>query len=529
LETKAVIVLPDWPKFKALTKELELIKQIPKGEKVFMRTSPTGTYVPSDLLPSLWPVNFWLIDASTPVVSPPLITTVNNSKPSIVETESELRTAIEAANEYLPEAAALTIMNPYEAAALMRFTASVSHNGVTSQADALIDTAASLNFVSKDFVISNGFYKGCKTVLKLSIRVASEQRISTTKLFCPTTFTIDGHDFTDLQFRVLPHFKGSDIILGLPALKKLEVSIHPSLDSFTVGDFTVQCNRESRKISCLIVDTDKMNQIITKQARNKKDPVDVFLISLHFAEELATVKSDFGEQFDRQLKHLITEFADVTEEPQGLPPHRGHLDHKVKLTGYPPRQRRNRLSLPEYEELKRQCTQLFKEGKVRISKSPYAAPIVMVRKSDGSIRVCIDYRAINERTVKDSFPLPRIDDLIDQLRDAACITHLDLRSAYNQVRMSDDGPSDDSIAATTFQGLTPNGSPCLLEMLVMGFGLCNAPATFTRLMTHVLDPFIHKFVIVYLDDICIYSKTPEEHLDHIRQVLTALRNNKLFI
>jgi len=81
-----------------------------------------------------------------------------------------------------------------------------------------------------------------------------------------------------------------------------------------------------------------------------------------------------------------------------------------------------------------------------------------------------------------------------------------LRSAYNQVRKSDDGPTDDSIVATTFQGLTPNGAPCLLEMLVIGFGLCNAPATFTRLMSHVSDPFIHLFVIVYLDDMCIYSK-----------------------
>ncbi len=80
-----------------------------------------------------------------------------------------------------------------------------------------------------------------------------------------------------------------------------------------------------------------MNQIIVKQARNKKNPCDVFLISLHFTEDLATVQSDFGEQFDQQLKQLITEFADVTEEPQGLPPHREHLDHKVKLTGYSPR------------------------------------------------------------------------------------------------------------------------------------------------------------------------------------------------
>jgi hypothetical protein len=131
----------------------------------------------------------------------------------------------------------------------------------------------------------------------------------------------------------------------------------------------------------------------------------------------------------------------------------------------------------------------------------------MVRRSDGSIRVCIDYCAINERPVKDSFPLPRIDDLIDKLREVNCITHLDLRSVYNQVIISDDGPTDDSIAATQFQGLTPNGAPCLLEMSVMGFGLCNAPATFTRLMTHVLDTFIHLFVIVYLDDMCIYSKS----------------------
>ncbi len=141
-----------------------------------------------------------------------------------------------------------------------------------------------------------------------------------------------------------------------------------------------------------------MNQIIAKRACNNKDPVDVFLISLHFDEELANVKSDFGEQFDQQLKHLITEFADITEEPQGLPPHRGYLDHKVKLTGYPPRQRRNRLSLLKYKELKRQCTKLFKEGNVRVSSSPYAAPIVMVRKSDGSIKLLLTIvRLMNAR------------------------------------------------------------------------------------------------------------------------------------
>jgi hypothetical protein len=295
LETRVVIVLPDWTKFKALTKELKLIKQLPKGEKVFMRTSPTCTSDPSDLLLSIWPVNFWLIDANTPVLSPLLTTNVNNLKPSIVKIEPELEAAIETVDENLSTATALVIMDPYEAENLMRFIASVSYNGVSSMAYTLIDTAASLNFVSKYFVVTNGFYKDCKTAPKLSIRVASEQRISTTKLFCPTMFTIDGHDFTDLQFRVLPHLKGSDIIQGRPALKKLEVAIRPNLNSFTMGDYTVQCNLESRKISYLIVDTDKMNQIIVKQARNKKNPMDVFLISQHFVEELTTDISDFGE------------------------------------------------------------------------------------------------------------------------------------------------------------------------------------------------------------------------------------------
>jgi hypothetical protein len=91
----------------------------------------------------------------------------------------------------------------------------------------------------------------------------------------------------------------------------------------------------------------------------------------------------------------------------------------------------------------------------------------MVCKADGSVRVCIDYRAFNERTVRDLSHLSRIDDLIYKLREAHCITHLDLRSAYKKVRMSDDGPPDDSISATAFQGLTPNGTPCFLEMLVM--------------------------------------------------------------
>ena len=145
-----------------------------------MRISPTCTYVPSDLLLSFWPIDFWLIDANTPVLSPLLTANVSNLKPNIVKLESKPEASAEIEDDNLTAATTLVIMNPYEVEALMRFTAFVSYNGLSSKADTLIYTAASLNFVSKDFVVTNSFYNVCKAVLKLSFRVASEQRNSTT-------------------------------------------------------------------------------------------------------------------------------------------------------------------------------------------------------------------------------------------------------------------------------------------------------------------------------------------------------------
>jgi len=239
LDTKAVIILQDWPKFKALTKKLKLINRLPKGENVFMRTTPTCTYESPDIITSAWVINFLLIDANTHVLSPLTSTSVNTLKPNIVTAQLEANEAIKAANKYVSTTTIMVVMGPYEAKALMRFNATSVLNGLSAKAYTLIDTTTSLNFVSKEFVVANSFYKDCKTAPKLVIRVASEQRISTTKMFCPSVFTIDGHEFTDLQFRVLSHFKSSDIILGLPALKQLNVLIHCYCYSNTV------CNSRS--------------------------------------------------------------------------------------------------------------------------------------------------------------------------------------------------------------------------------------------------------------------------------------------
>ena len=123
-----------------------------------------------------------------------------------------------------------------------------------------------------------------------------------------------------------------------------------------------------------------MHKILAKAARNKRAESELFLESIHFAIELESIKTDFGPELDTQLKELVTEFTDVTQESQELPPHKGIFDHIICITAYPQQQRRNCFSVHEYEELKRQCTDIFKQGLVRVSNSPYAAPIVIVRK-----------------------------------------------------------------------------------------------------------------------------------------------------
>jgi hypothetical protein len=157
------------------------------------------------------------------------------------------------------------------------------------------------------------------------------------------------------------------------------------------------------------------------------------------------------------------------------------------------RQRLKRLSPAERAELNRQLKDAVEVGLIRPNYSEFGSPILFVRKADGSLRLCIDYRGLNEVTRKYAYPLPRVDDTLDELKDGNFYTHLDLASGFWQVRVR-----DKDIDKTAFQ--TPNG---LIESVAMPFGLCNAPFTFQRMMNDNLRDFFHKFVTDYLDDVCI--------------------------
>jgi hypothetical protein len=145
-----------------------------------MRTTPTCTYDPPDIITFAWVINYLLIDANTHVLSPLMNTSVSTLKPNIATTQLEASATLDTTNKYLSRTTARVVMDSYEAEAHMRFNATDFVNGLSNNADTLIDITSSLNFVSKEFFMANGFYKDCKTAHKLAIRVASEQRISTT-------------------------------------------------------------------------------------------------------------------------------------------------------------------------------------------------------------------------------------------------------------------------------------------------------------------------------------------------------------
>ncbi|XP_070665252.1 uncharacterized protein [Malus domestica] len=217
---------------------------------------------------------------------------------------------------------------------------------------------------------------------------------------------------------------------------------------------------------------------------------------------------------------VVRHYPDVfPDDLPGLPPDRDvefSIDllpgtNPISLTPY-------RMAPSELRELKIQLQELIDKGFIQPSSSPWGAPVLFVRKKDGTLRLCIDYRQLNRVTIKNRYPLPRIDDLFDQLKGACVFSKIDLRSGYYQLKIK-----DEDVHKTAFR--TRYGH---YEFLVMPFGLTNAPAAFMRLMNEVFQEYLDKFVIVFIDDILVYSKSKSDHIRHLNLVLRKLREHRLY-
>ena len=216
---------------------------------------------------------------------------------------------------------------------------------------------------------------------------------------------------------------------------------------------------------------------------------------------------------------IVKEFLDVfLDDLSGLPPDRAIKFIIELVPGTEP------ISIPPYRmaptelELKAQLEELLSKGFIRSSTSLWGAPVLFVKKKDGSLRLCIEYRRLNRATIRNQYPLPHIDELFDQLHGSRVYSKIDLRSGYHQLRVR-----ENDVSKTAFR--TRYGH---YEFLVMPFGLTNAPAAFMDLINRVFSPYLDKFVIVFIDDILVYSGSPEEHAEHLRTVLQILRERQLY-
>nr|GFB51663.1 putative reverse transcriptase domain-containing protein [Tanacetum cinerariifolium] len=236
-----------------------------------------------------------------------------------------------------------------------------------------------------------------------------------------------------------------------------------------------------------------------------------------------TVKKNKDKSEEKRLEDVPTvrDFPKVfPEDLPGLPPIR-QVKFQIDLVpGVAPVARAQyRLAPSEMQEMSTQFQEILDKGFIRPSSSHWGAPVLFVKKKDGSLWMCIDYRELNKLTMKNRYLLPRIDDLFDQLQGSSVYSKINLRYGYHQLRVR-----DEDIPKTAFR--TRYGH---YEFQVMPFGLTNAPAVFMNLMNRVCRPYLDKFMIVFIDDILIYSKTKEEHDAHFRLILELLKKEELYV
>ncbi|KAK1693984.1 hypothetical protein QYE76_010681 [Lolium multiflorum] len=347
-----------------------------------------------------------------------------------------------------------------------------------AQAIALADTGSTNTFMDLTFAQAHNI--PLTKVKHRSVKVAGGGTLSSTAMAYNCPFSIQGHKFTT-NFRIL-ELQGSDIILGVNWFKEhnpvtfdfigrqLTLGVHGQL--LVLKDHLFPQDK-------LLISSDECNKLIAQGASG------YLLVHTDQDDEQNTQHSPATPY--SAITTLLNTFEDIFQKPMGLPPVRD-IDHQIPLTqdAKPPNIRPYRMSHSQKTAVEQLIKEMLHNREIRPSRSPYSSPVLLVRKKDKSWRLCVDFRALNEQTIKNKFPIPVIEDLLDELHGAMFFSKFDLRSGYHQIRMN-----ESDIHKTGFS--THQGH---YEYLVMPFGLCNAPATFQELMNTIFSKHLRKFVLI---------------------------------
>lgn len=390
-----------------------------------------------------------------------------------------------------------------------RFVVPFDMPGISTPLHILIDSGAGASFIGKNIIRDLALVKKIDPCRPFSVKgVFGQTQIVSEKITIPLRTETWKEAVTFYVSESLP----DTALVGLPFIQKNAAFI--DFEALTFDQRA--CSDPQPSDTSVHVDLiDKIHFLRELHATSNE----VGICKLEWNEDLAEPPLASKVQNPDAAK-ILQEYSDVitNEKPPFIPDigrvtHEIHLKKDVSIPARPP----YRMAAAENEALNKEISELLKQGAIVPSSSPFSAPVLFVKKQDGSLRLCVDYRLLNDRTIRNKFPLPVIDDLLDSLGGATIFSKLDLMAGYHQIRIR---PGDEY--KTAFSTRTGH-----YQFLVMPFGLTNAPATFQSFMNDILAPYLHKFVVVYLDDILVFSRNKEEHKKHLELVLEVLRENKL--
>ena len=368
----------------------------------------------------------------------------------------------------------------------------------------LVDPGATHSFASKHFLDSSQI-KTQPLEGRMRVSLSAGDPLFSDRVVRDSRVLIGGQEF--LADLVAVDMRDFDVVLGMDWLSrhratldcyKKEVKFHRP------GKLEVKFRGIRRELSSNIISAMAAQRMLRKGCQGY----------------LAYVVETENEEIIVDEIPVVREFPDVFPyDIAGLPPYR-EVEFTIDLIpgtepiSIPP----YRMAHAELRELKAQLEELLSKGFIRPSISPWGASVLFVKKKDESLRLCIDYRQLNKVTIRNQYPLPRIDELFNQLQGSRVYSKIDLRSGYHQLRVQ-----ESDVPKTAFK--TRYGH---YEFLMMPFGLTNAPTTFMDLMNRVFQPYLDRFVINFIDDILVYSGSLEEHSEHLRIVLQTLRERQLY-